>query len=68
VSVGGHLVVHCLRHRATNQKVAGLIPDSVIGILHCHNPSGHTNGPGVDSSSHRNEHQEYFVGVKASDT
>jgi hypothetical protein len=29
-----------LRHCATIQKVAGLIPDGVIGIFHWHNPSG----------------------------
>jgi hypothetical protein len=28
-----------LRHCATNRKVAGLIPDGVIGIFHWHNPS-----------------------------
>jgi hypothetical protein len=26
----------------TNRKVAGLIPDSVVGIFHWHNPSGRT--------------------------
>ena len=31
-----------LRHRATSQKVAGSIPDGVIGIFHRHNPSGRT--------------------------
>jgi hypothetical protein len=31
-----------LRHCATSQKVAGSIPDCVIGIFHLHNPSGHT--------------------------
>ena len=29
-----------LRHRATSRKVAGSIPDGVIGIFHWHNPSG----------------------------
>jgi hypothetical protein len=47
-----------LRHCATSRKVAGSIPDGVIGIFHCHNP-------GVDSASNRNEYQEYFLGVKA---
>jgi hypothetical protein len=41
-----------LRHCATNRKVAGSIPDGVIG-------------PGVDPASNRNEYQEYFLGVKA---
>jgi len=41
------------------RKVVGSILDGVIGIFHCHNPSG------VDSASNRNENQEYFLGVKA---
>jgi hypothetical protein len=35
------------RHCATSQKVAGSIPDGVIGILHGHNPSGHTMALGL---------------------
>ena len=31
-----------LRHCATSRKVAGSIPDCVIGIFHWHNPSGRT--------------------------
>jgi len=31
-----------LRHCATRRKVAGSIPDGVIGIFHLHNPSGRT--------------------------
>jgi hypothetical protein len=31
-----------LRHYATSQKVAGSIPDGVIGIFHKHIPSGRT--------------------------
>jgi hypothetical protein len=31
-----------LRNRATSWKVASSIPDGVIGIFHCHNPSGST--------------------------
>jgi hypothetical protein len=46
-------------------KVAGSIPDGVIGNFQLHNPSGHTYSPGVDSASNRNEYQEYFLGVKA---
>ena len=49
-----------LRRYATNRKVAGSISDGVIGIFHWHNPS---DGPGVDSASHRNEYQEDFLGV-----
>jgi hypothetical protein len=61
----GHAVALCLRHCATNRKVAGSIPDGVIGIFHWHNPSGRTTSLGVDSASNRNEYQEYFLGVKA---
>jgi hypothetical protein len=31
-----------LRHCATNQTVAGSIPDGVTGFFHWHHPSGHT--------------------------
>jgi hypothetical protein len=40
VTSTGHYM--CLRHCATNRKVAGSIPDGVIGIFHLHNPSGRT--------------------------
>ena len=36
-----------LRHCATGRKVAGLIPDDVIGIFHGHNPSGRTMALGL---------------------
>jgi len=36
---GGTTVAQWLSCCATNQKVAGLIPDGFIGIFHCHNPS-----------------------------
>jgi len=51
----------CLSHCATSRKFAVSITDGVIGILHWHNPSGHTNGPEVDSASNRNGYQEYFL-------
>jgi hypothetical protein len=35
-----------LRHCATSRKVAGSIPNVVIGIFHWHNPSGRTMGLG----------------------
>jgi hypothetical protein len=35
-------VAHFLRHCATSRKVAVSNPDGVIGIFHCHNPSGPT--------------------------
>jgi len=36
-----------LRHCATSRKVAGSIPDSVIGIFHSQNPSGRTMALGL---------------------
>ena len=52
-------LVETLRY---NPKVAGSIPNGVMGIFHLHNPSGRTM---VDSASNRNEYQECFLGVKA---
>jgi hypothetical protein len=48
-----------LRYCTTNRKVAGSIPDGVIGIFRSH------YGPGVDSASNRNEYQEDFLEVSA---
>ena len=53
-------VAQWLRYCATNRKVAGSIPDGVIGIGVRPNFD-----PGVDSASNRNEYQEHFLGVKA---
>jgi len=36
-----------LRHWATSQKVAGSIPNGVIGFFHWHNPSGRTTALGL---------------------
>jgi hypothetical protein len=38
----GHAVAQWLRHCATNRKVAGSVPDGVIGIFHWHNPFSRT--------------------------
>jgi hypothetical protein len=57
----GHAVAQWLRHCATNRKVAGSIPDGVIGIFHWQSFRPH-NGRGVDWTSNRNEYQEYFLG------
>ena len=38
----GTAVAQWLRCCATNRKVAGSIPDGVIGIFHLHNPSDRT--------------------------
>jgi hypothetical protein len=35
-------ILSWMRHCATSLKVAGSIPDGVIGIFHWHNPSGRT--------------------------
>ena len=40
--IWGTAVAQWLRCCATNQKVAGSIPDGVIGIFHWHNPSDRT--------------------------
>jgi len=41
-SEAGTAVAQWLRSCATNRKVAGSIPDGVIGIFHWHNPSDRT--------------------------
>ena len=38
----GWALVKWLRHYTTNRQIAGSIPDGVIGIFQCHNPSGRT--------------------------
>ena len=58
-----HWICQWLRCCATNRKVAGSIPDGVIGIFHWSFRSHY--GPGVDSASNRNEYQENFLGVNA---
>jgi hypothetical protein len=47
------------------QKVAGSIPDSVIGILHWHKSFWSHYDTGVDPASNKNEYQDYFLGVNA---
>jgi hypothetical protein len=54
----GTAVAQWLRCCATNRKVAGSIPDGVIGIfLGIILP--------IDSASNRNEYQQYYLGVNA---
>jgi hypothetical protein len=50
-----------LWNSSTNRKVAGSIPDGIIGIFHWLNPSGRTM---VDTASNRNVYQEYLLGGK----
>jgi hypothetical protein len=61
----GTAVVQWLKYCATNWKVAGSIPDGVTGFFIDIKSFRSHYGPGVDSSSNRNEYQEYFLGVKA---
>jgi hypothetical protein len=58
------MVAQWLRYYATNRKVAGSIPDGVIGVFHRHNPSYRSMALGVDSASNSNEYQEHFLGDK----
>jgi hypothetical protein len=44
-------VAQWLRYCATNRKVAGSIPDGVIGIFNWRNPSDRIMALGVDSAS-----------------
>ena len=54
-----------LRCCATNPKVDGSIPASVIGFFIDIKSFRSHYGPGVDSASNRNEYQEHFLWVKA---
>ena len=60
----GTAVAQRLRCCATIRKAAGSIPAGVSGFFIDINSFRSHHGPGVDSASNRNEHQEYFVGVK----
>ena len=54
-----------LRHCATSQKVAGSIPDGVIGIFHWHNPSGRTMALGSTQPLTEMSTRNIFWEVKA---
>ena len=58
-------VAQWLRCCATIRKVAGSIPAAVSGFFIDIKSFRSHYGPGVDSTSNRNEYQEYFVGLKA---
>jgi len=58
------VVAEWLRCCATNWKVAGSVPASVNGFFIDIKFFWLHYGPGVDSASNRNEHQEYFLGGK----
>jgi len=53
-----------LKGKTTNRKVAGSIPAGVSGFFIDIKSFRSHYGPGVDSTSNRNEYQEYFLGVK----
>jgi len=61
----GTAVAQWLRCCATIRKVVGSIPAGVSGFSIDIKSFWSHYGPGVDSSSNRNEYQEYFLGVKA---
>jgi len=58
------VVAQWLRCCATNRKVAGSIPAGVSGFFIDIKSFRSHYGPGVDSSSNRNEYQEHFPGGK----
>ena len=61
----GTAIAQWLRCCGTNQKVAGSIPAGVSGFSFDIKSLRSHYGPGVDSTSNRNEYREYFLGVKA---
>ena len=63
----GTAVAQWFRCSATNRKVAGSIPAGVTGFIIDIKSFRSHYGPEVDSASNRNEYQEYFLGVKATD-
>ena len=54
-----------LRHCATSRKVAGSIPDDVIGIFRWHNPSGRTMALGLTQPLIEMSARNISCGVKA---
>ena len=54
-----------LRHCATSRKVAGSIPDGVIGIFHYHNPSGRIMALGLTQPLTEISTRSISWGVKA---
>jgi len=57
----GTAVAQWLRCCVTNRKVAGSIPTGVSGFLFDTKSFRSHYGPGVDSTSNRNEYQEHFL-------
>ena len=65
VEGGGTAVVQWLRCCATNRKVAGSIPEGVIGIFHWHNPSDRTMALGSTQPLTEMSTRSISWGVKA---
>jgi len=63
--VGGMRWRSWLRHCATSRKFAGSVPDVVIGIFHCHNPSGCTMALGLTQPLTEMSTRNISWGVKA---
>ena len=61
----GTAVAQWLRCCATNRKVAGSIPDGVIGFFNVIKSFRSHYVPGVETASNRNKYQDHFLGVKA---
>jgi len=61
----GTAVAQWLNCCAKNRKVAGSIQLVSMEFFIDIKSFRSQYGPGVDSASNRNEHQEYFLGVKA---
>jgi len=61
------VVAQWLRCCTTNRKVAGSIPDGVIGIFHRHNPSDRTMALGSTQPLTEMSTRSISRGVKAAD-
>jgi hypothetical protein len=55
----------CLMHCNTNRKVAGSIPDGVIGVFHGHDPSGRNMALGSTQPLTEMSTRNISWGVKA---
>ena len=65
IQYGGTRSRSWLRHCATSQKVAGSIPDGVIGIIHWRTPSGYTMALGLTQPLSEMSTRNFSWGVKA---
>jgi len=63
--MGGMRLRSWFRHCATSRKVAGSIPDGVLGIFHGHNPSGCTMALGSTQPLREMSTRNISWGVKA---